>query len=954
MLSFQSFLMLLGIDVVFIILLIAGAILLQIVSKPAFAVLRRNFVGYFSNPTGYVFLCVFVVLTSAAAFVPQDFFNNNLANLDQLNKYLPLVMLVFIPAITMSTWAEERRQGTDELLLTLPTTDFDIVLGKYLASAMIFTISLLFSQLCTFQVLSYLTAGDMDLGLFCTTYIGYWMMGLAMLSIGMVASFLTNNLTVGFVLGVALNAPLALMSYAHLLITRDTLARSIEHWGLLEQFSDYGRGVVSLSSTTFFVMLIAIGQYVCMVLIGRRHWLAGSDGQSMLGHFALRAICLIVAAVGLTYFFSRADARWDLTEGDVNSLSTDTVQQIRDLEPTNTVYIDAYISENIPEAYAETRFQLVSLLNEFQAMAPGKVEVRVHKDIDPFGDQADQAEERYGIRPQSVTTDQRGVYRSEDIILGAAFTCGLEKVVVPFFDYGVPVEYELVRSITTVAKGQRDKIGVLTTDAKLMGSFTMGPGGQPMPIPKEAIIEELEKQYDVEEVDPNVPIATDKYKVLLVVQPSSLSDPQIANLIRAIRAGQPTAIFEDPLPQFIQAPGTGDPKRPDPMMARFGQAPEPKGDIRRLWDLLEIENPSSKDSSQPPEQQNQYQLVWQSYNPYPKFGNLSDALVIVREGGAGSFDPDDPITASIEEVLFPYPGLIVRQPDPKLTFTPLVSTGEKSGLIMSSTFRENFRDPAKLQAEQGTPPADAGYVLAARIQGEPKKSESPLFPETAPEGEDNEPKEIDVVYVADLDLMGSDFLRVRARPDQEINFRFDNVNFVLNIIDGLAGDERFINIRGRRLHLSTLKYIERLNAEAKAREQAATEAAQQELDDRYEELEQETDREIEKAQAKVDELERKASVDEGAKHLAREKAAVAALKGERRKATEQRRMKAELAETNRENERQTNLDIRNVERRIKLYSVVIPPIIPLVIGFLVFVMRRLREREGVSKTRLRW
>ena len=243
-----AFLLTLGFDSMFLAALMLAVVPLGMYRQAAFAVMKRNFVGYFLNPTGYVFLALFIVSTAGFAFWPDQFFASNLANFDQLNQYLPYTMLVIISAITMSAWSEEKRQGTDELLLTLPTTDLDIVLGKYFAAVFIFTVALLLSQLWNVYILLVLTQGDVDIGLLFTTYFGYWWMGIAMLAIGMVASFLTNNLTVGFILGVLFNVPLVLLTSVDSIVSQNTWARLLSEWGLLARFEPFGRGLISLAS----------------------------------------------------------------------------------------------------------------------------------------------------------------------------------------------------------------------------------------------------------------------------------------------------------------------------------------------------------------------------------------------------------------------------------------------------------------------------------------------------------------------------------------------------------------------------------------------------------------------------------------------------------------------------------------------------------------------------------
>jgi len=902
------------------------------------AVFKRNFVSYFSNPTGYVFICVFVLLGSLAAFWPPEFFNSNLANLDQLNRYLPYILLVFIPAITMSVWADERRQGTDELLLTIPASDWEVVFGKYLATVGIYTVALMFSCICNLIIL--LRWGTPDGGLFFTNYLGYWFMGLAMLAVGMVASFLTPNLTVAFILGLLLNAPLAVADQAGA-VMGPRWAERVRSWGLAEQFSDFGRGVVSLSSIAYFLGVVAVCLYLAMVLIGRRHWTGRRDGPRMGVHYLARTAGLAMLAAGAVLVARATDVRQDLSEERISSLAPDTRRLLADLKPQRPIEIRAYVSPTVPEDYTQTRLNLLNTLRQFQRLGRGKVKVEVVP-TEPKTDAAALARQQFGIEPVSVLSRVRGAYREEEVFLGCAVTSGLEKVVVPFFDKGTPVEYELIRSIATAAQEKRRRLGVVTTDADLFGGFDMMTGQQR---PRQPLVDELEKQYDVVQVDPSAPI-TETYDALLAVQPSSLGPEQLGNFVDAVRRGQPVAIFEDPLPVLMTAvPGTAQPRRgPGGPMAMFQQQGQPKGDIELLWQTLGLRLGAGAARPAMGQMGSAPFVIFQDYNPHPKLELPSefvfvDASMDAKDTG---FNQDDPVTSGLQEVLFPFPGSLSKDDAAAVDWVPLARTTPRSGTIEVERILAN-RDMRMLRNFEK--PGDQSMVLAVAVERQPP---------AAADGQAAAPaKPIRAVVVSDIDLLDGRIFGLRNRPDEVFGLDFDNVTFVLNILDSLAADDRFLQIRKRKPRHRTLERIE--DAVADAREQA--DAERQKFIDQFDQAEKEANESLQK---EVGDFERKLKDLEASGQADRQAAMQAMQQLASRQRLAQRRLDTRIEQLKRTRdadvervERDLGKKIREEQDRQKWLAVLLPPIPPLVVAFFVYFRRRAQEREGVSRNRLR-
>ena len=228
--------------------------------KQVLPVFKREFAAYFSTPLAYVFIVIFLLAMGAFTFYVGHFYDNGVADLSVFFAYHPWLYLFLVPAIAMRLWAEERRTGTMELLLTLPVPLWATVTGKYLAAWAFVAIALAL----TFPIwltVNYL--GNPDNGVIAASYVGSLLMAGAYLAIGACISATTGNQVIAFVVTVVVcflftisGSPLVLdflRSWAPL-----PLLSAVSSFSFLTHYSAISAGVIDLRDLIFFFSLIAL------------------------------------------------------------------------------------------------------------------------------------------------------------------------------------------------------------------------------------------------------------------------------------------------------------------------------------------------------------------------------------------------------------------------------------------------------------------------------------------------------------------------------------------------------------------------------------------------------------------------------------------------------------------------------------------------------------------------
>lgn len=238
---------------------------------------KKEIQGFFDALTGYIVMIVFLVVISLFLWVFPLQFNipdNGFANLDGLFILAPFIFLFLIPAITMRSFAEEKKSGTLELLMTQPLTDLQVVLAKYFAGVVLVVISLLPTLVWFLSVyLLGLPPGNLDTGAIGGSYIGLLFLGATFVSIGIFASSLTDNQIVSFILAVFISFFVYIgFEFIYTFILSGKAGLIVESLGLNAHYTSMSRGVIDTRDLIYFISVSSLFILLTKISLASRKW----------------------------------------------------------------------------------------------------------------------------------------------------------------------------------------------------------------------------------------------------------------------------------------------------------------------------------------------------------------------------------------------------------------------------------------------------------------------------------------------------------------------------------------------------------------------------------------------------------------------------------------------------------------------------------------------------------
>jgi ABC-2 type transport system permease protein len=427
---------------------------------------RKELSAYFGSPMALIFVGAFLAVTLLAFFWVETFFARNIADVRPLFRWMPVLLLFLVAALTMRQWSEEQRAGTLEVLLTLPVRRIELVLGKFLAVMALVSLAL---ALTLFLPITVSILGDLDWGPVFGGYLAALLLAAGYAAIGLFISSRTDNQIVSLILTVLLGGVFYVVGTTGVTgFVGDPLGEILRAIGTGSRFESIERGVIDLRDLLYYLSLTVAFLTLNVVALDAKRWSKGTQTAGYRRQVILTVILVLANLVLLNvWLFPLGSLRADLTADREYSLSPVTRDLISNLQ--EPLLIRGYFSERTHPLLAPLVPNIRDLLREYEIASGGRIQVEI---VDPRDDEELEAEANqvYGIQPSPF----RITDRYEESIINSYFDIliryGDQYVTLGFADLievtasstGQPdvrlrnLEYDLTRSIKKVVYGFQD------------------------------------------------------------------------------------------------------------------------------------------------------------------------------------------------------------------------------------------------------------------------------------------------------------------------------------------------------------------------------------------------------------------------------------------------------------------------------------------------------------------
>ncbi len=657
--------------------------------RKVLVVASKELKTFFQTPIGYVILFVFTALAAFLFFQYQRFFVVKEASMRGLFGLLPILFMVFAPAVTMRLWAEEKKSGTVETLLTMPVRDADLVLGKFLAAVVLVGLFLILT-LPILWVVTFL--GNPDPGPIIGGYFGALLLGAAYVSVGLAISALTENQIIALVLGVFVAFVFFLVGQQEFVdLLPAVLASALFNLSLASHFQSILRGVIDSRDVVYYVSFIGFFLYLNWWAVRRPR----GKGVSVV---LLAAILLVGNGLYLNSSFFK---RLDLTEDRRYTLSDATKEILHGIE--DDLILTAYLSSDLPAAMSNHRRDIEDLMREFESNSRGHLRVEI---VNPEkNSESEKAAEEAGVPKVPLGSKDVDKLELQQAYLGLVIEFRDKRESIPFIPRVDTLEYETVLRIDKVTRTKEAKVAFQVNDPFAGMNI---PGMQRPPQSQDAhspstdmgvIKQFLDSQFETETTD--LKSEVDKsVRTIILANSAKLDESQQYWLDQFLmRGGNLVVLAEGTEPSSFgreMNQGGGD---------LFLRAPlETKTDALFSNYGFQINKDVVLDAN------GAAIGIPRQVGPFVIDEPVSvQALPIAFES---TINQDHPLTKGLKQMIFVTPSSIELSPKPGVNATVLVrsspKSSTKSGPFISLDPR-NQEDPETFSSQ---------YVLAALLEGE--------------------------------------------------------------------------------------------------------------------------------------------------------------------------------------------------------------------------------------------